>query len=46
MSNSDQHAKHFCVPKNNYPRIVVIGAGFAGVNFIRKYERKVTPFDH
>jgi len=28
--------KHFCVPENDYPKIVVIGAGFAGINFINK----------
>jgi len=28
--------KHLCVPENDYPKIVVIGAGFAGVNFIKK----------
>jgi NADH:quinone reductase (non-electrogenic) len=28
--------KHLCVPQNDYPKIVVIGAGFAGVNFIKK----------
>lgn len=32
--------KHFCIPNNDYPRIVVIGAGFAGVNFIKKLKDK------
>lgn len=32
--------KHFCVPDNEYPKIVVIGAGFAGINFIKKLKDK------
>lgn len=28
------------VPKSNHPRIVVIGAGFAGINFIKKFKNK------
>lgn len=34
------HNKHFCIPENNYPKIVVIGAGFAGINFIKKLQDK------
>jgi NADH dehydrogenase len=37
----DSHRnKHFCVPENNYPKIVVIGAGFAGINFIKKLKER------
>jgi len=32
--------KHFCIPENDYPKIVVIGAGFAGINFIKKLKNK------
>ncbi len=32
--------KHLCVPENDYPKIVVIGAGFAGVNFIKKLKNQ------
>ncbi len=30
----------FCVPENDFPKIVVIGAGFAGINFIKKLQDK------
>lgn len=30
----------FCLPDNDLPKIVVIGAGFAGINFIKKLEGK------
>jgi NADH dehydrogenase len=30
----------FCVPENDFPKIVVIGAGFAGINFIKKLQNK------
>lgn len=33
-------SKHICIPKNDYPKIVVIGAGFAGINFIKKLRNK------
>jgi NADH dehydrogenase len=37
----DNHRnKHFCIPKNNFPKIVVIGAGFASINFIKKLKDK------
>lgn len=32
--------KYICVPDNDYPKIVVIGAGFAGINFIKKLKNK------
>jgi len=32
--------KQICTPNNNYPKIVVIGAGFAGINFIKKLQEK------
>lgn len=35
-----RHIKQFCIPENNYPKIVVIGAGFAGINFIKKLKDK------
>lgn len=37
---SNKHNKHFCTPLNEYPKIVVIGAGFAGINFIKKLKDK------
>ena len=37
---SNKHNKHFCVPENDYPKIVVIGAGFAEINFIKKLKDK------
>ena len=36
----NQQSKHFCLPDNDYPKIVVIGAGFAGINFIKKIKNK------
>ena len=30
----------FCLPENDKPKIVVIGAGFAGINFIKKLDNK------
>ena len=37
----DNHRdKHFCIPQNDFPKIVVIGAGFAGINFIKKLKDK------
>ena len=37
----DNHRdKHFCIPENDFPKIVVIGAGFAGINFIKKLKDK------
>jgi len=29
-----------CVPENDLPKVVVIGAGFAGINFIKKLKNK------
>lgn len=40
MHSLNKRDTHFCLPKNNYPKIVVIGAGFAGINFIKKIEKK------
>lgn len=40
MAENNQRNKHFCVPDNGLPKIVVIGAGFAGINFIKKLENK------
>jgi NADH dehydrogenase len=40
MTLHNHHDKHLCIPENDYPKIVVIGAGFAGINFIKKIENK------
>lgn len=40
MDPQKAYNRHFCIPMNNYPKIVVIGAGFAGINFIKKLENK------
>lgn len=40
MSDNNQRKKHFCVPKNELPRVVIIGAGFAGLNIIKKLENR------
>jgi len=36
----NKNNKHFCIPDNDFPKIVVIGAGFAGINFIKKLKDK------
>ncbi|UII80306.1 NAD(P)/FAD-dependent oxidoreductase [Flagellimonas sp. CMM7] len=36
----NQYNTHFCLPENNHPVIVVIGAGFAGINFIKQLDGK------
>lgn len=36
----NKNNRHFCVPENDYPKIVVIGAGFAGINFIKELKDK------
>jgi len=38
--NQTTRNKSFCLPKNNIPIVVVIGAGFAGINFIKKIQNK------
>ena len=40
MDPKEAYSRHFCIPNNKYPKIVVIGAGFAGINFIKKLENK------
>lgn len=30
----------FCLPKNDYPKVVVLGAGFAGLNFIKSLQNQ------
>ena len=40
MKQDPNHDKHFCLPENDYPKIVVIGAGFAGVNFVKRMKDK------
>ncbi len=40
MEEHNHYNKHFCIPENDYPKIVVIGAGFAGINFIKKLDGK------
>jgi len=37
---SNKNNKQFCIPENDLPKIVVIGAGFAGINFIKKLNGK------
>lgn len=36
----NHHNKHFCITENEYPKIVVLGAGFAGINFIKMLKDK------
>jgi len=38
--NNNIRDKHLCIPENNLPKIVIIGAGFAGVTFIKKLKDK------
>ncbi len=40
MAENNQRNKHICIPDNVLPKIVVIGAGFAGINIIKKLENK------
>ena len=40
MKPENNFNKSFCLPDNDYPIIVVIGAGFAGINFIKKLADK------
>ena len=40
MNNDNLQNKHFCMPQNNLPVVVVIGAGFAGINFIKKLDNQ------
>ena len=40
LEQTEQYKSHFCLPDNDYPKIVVIGAGFAGINFIKKLDGK------
>ena len=40
MTNHNHYNKHFCIPENGHKKIVVIGAGFAGINFIKKLKNK------
>lgn len=40
MKPENNFNKSFCLPNNDYPIIVVIGAGFAGINFIKKLANK------
>lgn len=40
MKTENNSNNSFCLPDNELPKIVVIGAGFAGINFIKKLEGK------
>lgn len=40
MNKTNLTEKSICVPRSNLPKVVVIGAGFAGINFIKKLEKK------
>jgi len=40
MAPQEAYNRHFCIPDNDYPKIVVIGAGFAGINLIKHLEGK------
>jgi len=40
MKNKQPKKNSFCLPKNEHPKIVVIGAGFAGINFIKSLHGK------
>lgn len=40
MVYNDKYHTHFRLPVNDYPKIVVIGAGFAGINFIKNLKGK------
>jgi hypothetical protein len=40
IADMNQRNRHFCVPDNGLPKIVVIGAGFAGLNLINRLENK------
>ena len=36
----ERYNSHFHLPENDYPRVVIIGAGFAGINFIKSLNGK------
>jgi len=40
LKSNEPENGYICVADNGYPRIVVIGAGFAGINFIKSLEGK------
>ena len=40
MENKEIRKRPFCLPKNDLPKVVVLGAGFAGINFIKKMKNK------
>ncbi|MEB8347481.1 NAD(P)/FAD-dependent oxidoreductase [Flavobacteriaceae bacterium KMM 6898] len=40
MDQQKAYNRHICITENDYPKIVVIGAGFAGINFIKKLKDK------
>jgi NADH dehydrogenase len=40
MKTSYLTTKSICIPKSNLPKVVVIGADFAGINFIKKLKEK------
>lgn len=40
MKTSYLTTESICIPESNLPKVVVIGAGFAGINFIKKLKEK------
>jgi len=40
LEQTEQRNNHFCLPENDYPKIVVIGACFAGIDFIKNLDGK------
>ncbi|MEA1786738.1 NAD(P)/FAD-dependent oxidoreductase [Arenibacter sp. GZD96] len=40
MHSHDHYNQPLCIPENSYPKVVVIGAGFAGINLIKKLQNQ------
>jgi len=40
QKNNHNNQQSICLPETDVPRIVVVGAGFAGMNFIKKLKNK------
>ena len=39
--HQDKTQTQFCLPQNDYPKVVVLGAGFAGLNFIKSLQNQL-----